>query len=85
MTLLETELSAARAEIAELRAKLAAAEKDAERYRYWRSVIGAETDKRGRQWFNYPDMNDSRNNLIGGSVAGHFDLAIDAAIAGSAK
>jgi len=66
-----------RAEKAE--AELAKCREDAERLRAFGSQVAVDVDRRGRQEFVYPDVNDSRVDLTQGSVYQHWCAAIDSA------
>lgn len=66
--------------IAELKAKLAEAEKDAERYQKLKGrVKGAQDFEGGQQYFKFPHF-EPIGNIMKGSVAQHLDRAIDRAI-----
>jgi hypothetical protein len=71
----------AAAEIASLRAQVAALKADAERWKWWRANTCAHRVGRDGQEFGFPvrDATGTRN-LMQGSVAQHLDDEVDAAI-----
>ena len=68
------------AEIAILRAKVAALEADAKRYQHLRTHTSAESNGTGRQVFVLPYISPAGHDLMRGSVAQHLDKCIDAAM-----
>lgn len=60
--------------------EIAALRKDAERYRWLRAQVRGARDERGRQEFDMPDPHPL-GDIMRGSVAQHFDAAVDAAMA----
>lgn len=65
--------------LTEALAELAEREKDAERYRWLQLRMRGEKFASGRQYFDV-DFPDPLTNIMQGSVAEHFNDAIDAAI-----
>lgn len=70
----------ATAQIAALRAELEKAREDARRYNWIRHRVGGSRDSRGIEEFDLPLVRPCVASIMQGSVAQHFDCAIDAAL-----
>jgi hypothetical protein len=65
--------------------RLEAAERDAARYEWLRARVFGVRDKRGVEEFSVPPPRPTMATIMRGSVAQHFDAAIDGAIDAAMK